>query len=73
MIPIISIWTYQNIWELPRDYPVFAMVMVIYHYVDRIYRILVTTNFCITHTIMDKYFLDEPVNIHIQSLIIILQ
>ena len=29
-------------WELPGNYPVFTVVMVIYHYVERIWRILVT-------------------------------
>ena len=32
-------------WELPGNYPVFAVVMVIYHYVERIWRILVAPNF----------------------------
>ena len=29
-------------WELPGNYPLFTVVMVIYHYVERIRRILVT-------------------------------
>ena len=37
--------------ELPDNYPVFVMVMVIYHYVERIWIILITPNFCITYTI----------------------
>ena len=32
-------------WELPGNYPVFTAVMVIYHYVERIWRILVTPIF----------------------------
>ena len=32
-------------WELPGNYPVFTVAMVIYHYVERIWRILVTPNF----------------------------
>ena len=32
-------------WELPGNYPVFTVVMAIYHYVERIWRILVTPNF----------------------------
>ena len=32
-------------WELPGNYPVLSMVVVIYHYVERIWRILVTPNF----------------------------
>ena len=35
----------HHIWELPGNYPVFPVVMVIYHYVERIWRILVTNNF----------------------------
>ena len=34
-----------HIWELPGNYPVFTVVMVIYHYVERIRRILVTPIF----------------------------
>ena len=29
-------------WEVPGNYPVFTVVMVIYHYIERIWRILVT-------------------------------
>ena len=32
----------EHRWELSRNYPVFTVVMVIYHYVERIWRILVT-------------------------------
>ena len=32
-------------WELPGNYPVFTVVMVIYHYVERIWRILVIPDF----------------------------
>ena len=39
-------------WELPGNYPVFTVVMVIYHYVEIIWRILVTPNFFIAYTIM---------------------
>ena len=35
--------TAEHRWELPGNYPVFTVVMVIYHYVERIWRILVTT------------------------------
>ena len=38
-------------WELPGNYPVFTVVMVIYHYVERIWRILVTPIFL--HNIYD--------------------
>ena len=31
-------------WELPVNYPIFTVGMVTYHYVERIWRILVTPN-----------------------------
>ena len=34
-------------WELPGNYPVFTVVMVIYHYVERIWKILVSPHFLI--------------------------
>ena len=42
----------ENRWELPGNFPVLIMVMVIYHYVEIILRILITLDFCITYTIM---------------------
>ena len=42
------------------------MVMVIYHYVERIWGIIVTTNFFITYKIRKKYYQGEPGNINIQ-------
>ena len=42
--------------------------MVIYHYVERISRILVTPDFVYNVYDHEKYYLGEPVNIHIQSL-----
>ena len=60
-------------WELPGNYPVLTVVMLIYHYVDRIWRTLVTPNFNITYIIINIEYLGEPFNIHIQSLINILQ
>ena len=59
----------QHRWDLRGNYPVLAMEMVIYHYVERIWIILVTPIFCITYTIMNKQYSVEPVNIHIRSLI----
>ena len=47
--------------------------MVIYHYVEGIWIVLVTTDFCITYTIMNKYYPGETVNIRIQSLRNIMQ
>ena len=60
-------------WELPVNYPVFTVLMVIYHYVERTWRILVTPVFCITYMTINRYYPGEPVNIHIQSLINIIQ
>ena len=45
----------------------------VYHYVERIWIILVTPIFCITYTIVKKYHPGEPVNIHTESLINIIQ
>ena len=56
----------QYMWELPGNYPVFTTVLVIYHYVERIWRIIVTRYFCITYTAMNKYYPRETVIIHIQ-------
>ena len=49
------------------------MLIVIYHYVERIWIILVTPIFYITYIIINIYYLGEPVNIHIQSVINIIQ
>ena len=49
------------------------MVMVIYHYVEIIWRIIVTPNSCLTYIIMNKDYPDEIVNINIQSLTNIMQ
>ena len=47
--------------------------MVIYHYVERIWRILVIPDFSYIIFDHEKYYPGEPVNIHIQSLIDIIQ
>ena len=49
------------------------MVMVINHYVERIWKILFIPDYPITYTIMEIYYPGEPVNIHIKSLINIIQ
>ena len=41
-------------WELPGNYPVFTVLMVIYHYVERIWRIIVTPIFYITYNIINR-------------------
>ena len=45
------------------------MVMAIYQYIERIWRTLVTPIFCITYTIMNKYYPGEPVHIYIYTII----
>ena len=66
--------TYQiHRWELPGNYPVSVVVMVIYHYFERIWIILVTPNFPFTIYDHERYYPCEPVNIHIQSLVNIIQ
>ena len=40
-----TVSTLKHRWELPGNYPVFTVVMAIYHYVERIWRILVTPIF----------------------------
>ena len=47
--------------------------MVIYHDIERIWRILVAPNFCYDICNHEKYYPGEPVNIHKQSLINIIQ
>ena len=51
-------------WELPGNYPVSIVVMVIYHYVERIWIILVTPNFRLPYMIMKDI-------IHVNQLIYI--
>ena len=40
-----SACTFLHRWELPVNYPVFSLVMVICHYLERIWRIVLTPNF----------------------------
>ena len=48
--------------------------MLIYHYIEKIWRILVTPDFLyIPYTTIRKYYPSEQVNIHIKSLINIIQ
>ena len=41
-------------WELLGNHIFLMMVMLIYHYVEIIWKIIVTPNFCTTDTIMKK-------------------
>ena len=59
--------------ELSGNNPIFTVVMVIYHYVERIRKIFVPSNFCIKYRTMKKNYVRKPVHIHIQSLINIIQ
>ena len=45
------------------------MVMVIYHYIERIEELSIPQIFRIIYTIMKKYYPGEPVNRHMKSLI----
>ena len=60
-------------WELLGNYHVFAVVMVIYHYIERIWRILVTLHFSYNIYDNEKILSGETVNVHILSLIHIIQ
>ena len=40
----LGLWHWERRWEFLGTYPVFTMVMVIYHYVERILKIVVTAN-----------------------------
>ena len=55
----------EHRWELPDNYPVFTVVMVIYHCVERIGELMLPPIFCITYNIIKKYYPDEPVNIDV--------
>ena len=61
--------TTGHIWKLTGNSPVLNLLMMIYHYVERIWRIIVTPNFYIAYKIMNKYYPFKPDNTHIQSLI----
>ena len=65
----IKFWHDRHRWELPGNYPVFTVVMVIYHYVERYGEFSLPPLFNITCMIINIYYPGEPVNIHIQSLI----
>ena len=54
-------------------YPVFTVVMIIYHYVEKMWIIIVTLNFLYNICDHEKYYPGEPVNINIKSLINIIQ
>ena len=66
-----SYWRHR--WELPGNYPVFTMVILMYHYVKRIWGILFTPNFLYNIYDNEWYHSVEPVNIYIQSLLNIMQ
>ena len=59
--------TIHHRWDLPGDYPISSMVMLIYHYVEIIEELLLLLIVCITHTIMKQYYPVKPVNIYINN------
>ena len=73
LAPRLKVSRRRHRWDLRGNYPVFTLVMVIYHYVERIRRILVTPFLNIIYMIINIYYLGEPFNIYIQSLINIIQ
>ena len=60
-------------WELPCNYPVFSVEMIIYHYVKIIWRIIVTPIVSYNIYENERYYPGELVNRHIQPLINIYQ
>ena len=62
----ISVSSTHHIYEFPDNYPVFTVVVVIYHYVERIWIILVNPNFLYNIYDHEKYYPGGPVNIHIK-------
>ena len=52
-----QVFILENRWELQVNYPVFTVVTVIYHYVERIWRILVTPN--LLYNIKNEYILSR--------------
>ena len=64
-------WDHRQ--ELPGKYPIFTMVVIIYHYVERIEELFLPL-IC-SYNIYDhqKYDPGKPVNIHIQPLMNIIQ
>ena len=55
--------------ELPGNYPISDVVMLIYHHVEIIGEFSLPPIFRITYTIIENYYPGEPINIHIRSLI----
>ena len=52
-------------WELSGNYPVFTMVMAIYHYIEIIGELLLPVIFCIAYINIKTYYPGEIVNIYI--------
>ena len=48
------------------NYPIFTVILVIYHYSERIWIFIVTPNFLYNIYDHEKYYPGEPVNIHIR-------
>ena len=59
--------------ELTGNYPYFDVEIAIYHYVEIIWIIIITPNFLYDIYDHEKYYPGEPVNMHIQLLINIIQ
>ena len=62
----VPLWGRGHRWESLGNYPVFNVVIVIYHYVERIGELSLPPIFCITYTIM-KYIIQVNQLIYINS------
>ena len=58
-------WVLGHRWKLAGNYHFFTVVMVIYHYNEKIWIVIVTPIFLIAYKIINKYYPGEPGNIHI--------
>ena len=60
-------------WSLLGNHPFLTVVMLIYHYLEVMWRIVITTNFLYNIYNHEKYYPGETANIHLQYLINISQ
>ena len=66
-------WHSRHGWELPGNYPVFTVLMVIYRYVEIIGELFLPPIFLYNLCYHEKYHPCEPVNIHMPLLLNIIQ
>ena len=47
-VPLSNLWDMKSHrWELPSNYPIFTVVMAIYHFFERIWIIIINPNFTV--------------------------